>query len=70
MYNNKHWASDVLTGAMIGSFAGRKIVRYHHSHPGNKIDEWFLTGSVSRGDNGGIALRMSIFPRAMVPIIR
>ena len=70
MYNNKHWASDVLTGAMIGSFAGRKLVRYHHSHPGNKIDDWFLTGSVSRGDNGGIAVRMSILPRAMVPIIR
>jgi membrane-associated phospholipid phosphatase len=65
MYNNKHWASDVITGALIGSFAGRKIVRYHHSHPDNKIDDWLLTGSISHGDNGGLAFRMSILPRTM-----
>jgi membrane-associated phospholipid phosphatase len=65
MYNNKHWASDVLTGALIGSFAGRKIVRYHHSHPDNRIDDLLLTGSLSRGANGGMALRMSILPGAM-----
>jgi membrane-associated phospholipid phosphatase len=65
MYNNKHWASDVLTGALIGSFAGRKIVRYHHSHPGNRIDDVLLSGSISRGANGGMALHMSILPGAM-----
>ena len=70
MYNNKHWASDVITGALIGSFAGRKIVRYHHSHPNNKIDDLFLSGSISHNPNGGMAFRMSILPRAMVPIIR
>ena len=67
MYNNKHWASDVITGALIGSFAGRKIVRYHHSHPDNRIDDWFLSGSISHGENGGMALRLSILPRSMVP---
>lgn len=65
MYNNKHWAGDVLTGALIGSFAGRKIVRYHHSHPGNRIDDLLLSGSISRGANGGMALRMSILPRVI-----
>jgi membrane-associated phospholipid phosphatase len=70
MYNNKHWASDVITGALIGSFAGRKIVRYHHSHPDNKIDDWLLAGSISHGENGGVAFRMSILPRAMSPIGR
>jgi membrane-associated phospholipid phosphatase len=65
MYNNKHWASDVLTGALIGSFAGRKIVRYHHSHPGNRIDDLLLSGSISRSANGGMALRMSILPRVI-----
>ena len=67
MYNNKHWASDVITGALIGSFAGRKVVRYHHSHPGNRIDDWLLSGSVSHGENGGLALRMSILPGMMTP---
>ena len=42
MYNNKHWASDVVMGAAIGTFAGTKVVRYHHSHPGNRIDKWLL----------------------------
>ena len=47
MYNNRHWASDVITGAMIGTFAGTKVVRYHHTHPGNRIDRWLLNASVS-----------------------
>jgi membrane-associated phospholipid phosphatase len=47
MYNNRHWASDVLTGAMIGTFAGTKVVRYHRTHPGNRIDRWLLNASVS-----------------------
>ena len=42
MYDNKHWASDVVMGAAIGSFAGRKIVRFHHSHPSNDIDRILL----------------------------
>lgn len=65
MYNNKHWASDVITGALIGSFAGRKIVRYHHSHPDNRIDDWLLAGSISRGDNGAVAFRISLLPGAL-----
>jgi membrane-associated phospholipid phosphatase len=42
MYNNKHWASDVITGAAIGTFAGLKVVQWHHSHAGNWIDRIFL----------------------------
>jgi membrane-associated phospholipid phosphatase len=62
MYNNKHWATDVLVGAGVGTFAGLKVVRYHHSHPGNRIDKWFLRGSVSPSPSGGYALRMLILP--------
>lgn len=60
MYDNKHWASDVLVGAMIGQFAGRKIVRYHHSHPDNRLDRWLLGVSVVPADGGG---------RAYVPLV-
>jgi len=42
MYDNKHWASDVIMGAAIGTFSGRKVVRYHHSHPNNRVDRWLL----------------------------
>lgn len=47
MYNNMHWASDVLGGAAIGTLLGLKVVRYHHSHPGNRIDRWLLKGQAS-----------------------
>lgn len=44
MYNNVHWASDVLGGAAIGTLVGLKVVRYHHSHPDNAIDRALLRG--------------------------
>ena len=62
MYNNRHWASDVLTGAGIGTFAGLKVVRYHHTHPGNRLDKWLLSGSLIPTDNGGHTVRLSIMP--------
>ena len=63
MYNNKHWASDVVMGAAIGTFAGLKVVRYHHSHPDNKIDEWLLGVTVSPAPGGGNAMRFWAVPR-------
>ncbi len=42
MYDNKHWASDVVMGAAIGTFAGLKTVRFNHTHTGNRLDEWLL----------------------------
>jgi membrane-associated phospholipid phosphatase len=60
MYNNKHWASDVVMGAAIGTFAGTKVVRYHHSHPGNKVDKWLLHPHVEKRPDGGVAVGLSI----------
>ena len=63
MYNNKHWASDVLLGAAIGTFAGNKVVRYHHSHKGNRLDRWILGANISPAPNGhGWALSWSVEP--------
>ena len=42
MYNNRHWASDVMMGAAIGSFAGWKVVRYTRTHPDNHLGRWLL----------------------------
>ena len=42
MYDNQHWASDVVMGAAIGTFAGLKTVRFNHTHTGNKLDKWLL----------------------------
>lgn len=62
MYNNRHWASDVILGAAIGTFAGNKVVRYHHSHPGNRVDKWILGATVMPNPNGGWALAWSVIP--------
>lgn len=45
MYNNRHWASDVIMGAAIGVFAGNKVVRYNRIHPDNKVDKALLNAS-------------------------
>ena len=63
MYNNKHWASDVMMGAAIGTFAGTKVVRYHHSHANNRIDRWLLGASLVPNGEGGTSLAFSLMPR-------
>jgi hypothetical protein len=60
VFDNRHWASDVIAGAAIGAFAGWKVVRYSHSHPGNRIDDWFLAGSVVPGHWS--TLRLGLVP--------
>lgn len=61
MYNNKHWASDVMMGAAIGIFTGRRVVRWQHSHPGNKLDKWLLGASIRPAGEGHV-VRMFVVP--------
>lgn len=42
MYDNKHWASDVVLAAGIGSATAKATVRFNHARPGNRIDRLFL----------------------------
>lgn len=44
IYNNQHWASDVMSGAAIGTIVGLKVVKYTHSHPGNHVDRALIKG--------------------------
>jgi membrane-associated phospholipid phosphatase len=62
MYNNRHWASDVLMGAAIGTLSGLKVVRYHHSHPNNDLDRWLLGASITTAPNGSKILSWSVTP--------
>lgn len=63
MYNNRHWASDVMMGAAIGTFAGNKVVRYHHrTNPNNRFDKWLLSASITPSAGGGMAVSWSIMP--------
>jgi membrane-associated phospholipid phosphatase len=60
MYNNAHWASDVVLGAGIGTFAGIKVVRYSHGHTNNFIDRWLLATEVTRLPDGALAVGWEI----------
>jgi membrane-associated phospholipid phosphatase len=43
LYQGQHWASDILSGAFLGVFAGAKVVRYNHDvRPNNRVNRFFL----------------------------
>ncbi|HEX6574284.1 MAG TPA: phosphatase PAP2 family protein [Gemmatimonadaceae bacterium] len=63
IYNNQHWASDIVAGAAIGTFTGLKIFRYQHSHPDNWLDRKFLRAGISVSNNGTIAPIVSMVRR-------
>jgi membrane-associated phospholipid phosphatase len=62
IYHNRHWMSDIMMGAAIGTLAGNKVVRYHHTHPDNALDRWLLSGSASRDAAGRISIRWMVVP--------
>ncbi len=71
MYNNRHWASDVIVGAAIGTFAGTKVVRYSLTHPNNRIDRFLLHASLSPSDPRHISLGISpLFASPTSPRVR
>ena len=59
MYQSQHWASDVVLGAGIGTFAGLKVVRYTHAHPDNWIDKIIINTKVTPTPGGGGMLSWS-----------
>lgn len=54
MYHDRHWASDVALGAAIGTFSGRKVVQYTHTHPTNAVDRVMLHASVIPTRDGAV----------------
>lgn len=56
MYNNAHWASDVVVGAAVGCFSGWKVVGYTHAHPNNPIDRVLLRTRIAPTTSGGMAI--------------
>jgi hypothetical protein len=71
MYHNKHWASDVALGALIGTFSGKKTVLASHDNPNNVIDRIMLGTQVggSQGNrlNVGLVLPTDEYLRPHLP---
>ncbi|MEP6493258.1 MAG: phosphatase PAP2 family protein [bacterium] len=59
MYLNQHWASDVASGAFVGTLIGAKVVHYAHSHRRSKLDRALL-GTTIVPMNGGVGFAYSM----------
>ena len=59
MYDDRHWASDVAVGALIGTFSGKKVVLAAHSNPGNAFDRIMLGGYVAPSRFGTVNIGWS-----------
>jgi membrane-associated phospholipid phosphatase len=57
MYLNQHWASDVVSGAFVGTMIGRRVVHYAHTHKRTKFDRALL--GMSAGPNQGHGFNVS-----------
>ena len=62
LYDDKHWASDVVLAAGIGTFSGLKVVKFNHEHPHNRVDRIFLTASIAPSPTGGAMLAWTVVP--------
>lgn len=60
IYNQFHWASDVVAGAAIGTITGVKVYRYTHSHPNNRVDKYFLRAGVQMSPGSGWVPLLSV----------
>jgi hypothetical protein len=47
LYLGRHWMSDLVVGSAVGILTGRKVAQYHHTHPGNWADKFFLGARVT-----------------------
>ena len=66
MYHDKHWASDVVMGAALGTVAGVRAVRYAHGHPGNRLDRLFLGSTTAWAGPDGLTVALSLpFPSGL-----
>ncbi len=59
MYKDKHWASDVIAAAGLGTYSAVLFERYNEGHPGNVFERIFLPKSIAPEERG-IALVWSL----------
>ena len=59
MYKNKHWASDIVAAAGLGTYSAVLFDRYNQAHPNNVFERMFLPASIVP-DHRGMSLTWSI----------
>jgi membrane-associated phospholipid phosphatase len=64
MYNNQHWATDVIMAAGIGTFAGNKVIRFNHqTNKHNRLDKLLLSASIMPTSREGFSISWSVRPQ-------
>jgi membrane-associated phospholipid phosphatase len=68
IYDDKHWASDVVLGAGVGTISGLSIVRYNHARPHNRVNRWLGVARAAASpavapERGGVALAWRVTTR-------
>ena len=67
VFHDKHWASDIVMGAAVGTLTARTVVRWQHAHPRNTIDRLLGAGTTSVSAvpaPGGTVIAITLpFPR-------
>jgi len=63
MYLDQHWASDIASGAFVGTLFGAKVVHYAHTHRQSKLDRFLMGGLVlAPMRSGGVLITGSFSP--------
>ncbi len=52
LYDDKHWATDIVVGAAVGTLVGRRVVEYTHATPSSRWNRWRLPVAVGVGSAG------------------
>jgi hypothetical protein len=60
IYLNQHWASDIASGAFVGTLLGAKVVHYGHTHGRSKIDRFLMGTMIVPDGNGRVLVTGSI----------
>lgn len=58
MYHDRHWGSDVLIGAALGTLTGRVVGRWGRTHANNPVQRWLAPVALhtSGGSHGELAI--------------
>jgi membrane-associated phospholipid phosphatase len=60
IYLDQHWASDIASGAFVGSLLGAKVVHYAHSHRQSKLDRVLMGAMILPNGSGGVLVTESL----------
>ncbi|MDF1501551.1 phosphatase PAP2 family protein [Roseisolibacter sp. H3M3-2] len=60
MYDDRHWATDVLAGAAVGTVSGIAVTRWHRARPDGRLDRAML----------GVGVELAGGPRLLVTPMR